>query len=181
MISRRSHQAEKTPAYAGAPTERLKYAPSIPHWSPRMKASPQITSAEPRIRMPAWRSASPKKRKTFPLKTAPITRAQNLAMSPKDAIQSRGTLSQPVPMSLGEHAMRASGRGRDGEHGLGEDVVEGKDPEELDHHALVHGSTHTFGASGRSHPFVTGDDRDDRAEQRGLYDRSPEVGGTGVV
>ena len=38
MISRRSHQAEKTPAYAGAPTERLKYAPSIPHCRPRMNA-----------------------------------------------------------------------------------------------------------------------------------------------
>src|SRR5436309_10321585 len=29
MTSRRSHHAENTPAYAGAPTERLKYAPSI--------------------------------------------------------------------------------------------------------------------------------------------------------
>ena len=64
-----------------------------------MKARPQITSAEPRIRMPACRSASPKKRKTFPFKTAPATRAQNLAMSPKDAIQSRGTLSQVRPIS----------------------------------------------------------------------------------
>ena len=65
-----------------------------------MKARPQITSAEPRIRMPACRSASPKKWKTFPLKTAPITRAQNLAMSPKDAIQSRGTLSQLEPKPI---------------------------------------------------------------------------------
>ena len=44
--------------------------------------------------MPAWRSASPKKWKTRPLNGA-RTRAQNLAMSPKEAIQSRGTLSQP--------------------------------------------------------------------------------------
>ena len=66
MISRRSHHALKTPALAGAPTERLKYAPSIPHWRPRMKQRPQITSVEPTIRIPAWRSASPKKRKTRP-------------------------------------------------------------------------------------------------------------------
>ena len=32
-----------------------------------MKARPQITSAEPRIRMPAWRSASPKKWNTLPV------------------------------------------------------------------------------------------------------------------
>src|SRR5215211_292267 len=70
----------------------------MPHWRPRMKASPQITSAEPRIRMPAWRSASPKKRKTRPLKTNATTRAQNLAMSPKDAIQSLGTESQVPPI-----------------------------------------------------------------------------------
>src|SRR5919107_5256875 len=151
----------------------------MPHWRPRMKARPQITSAEPRIRIPAWRSASPKKWKTLPLKTAPITRAQNLAMSPKDAIQSRGTLSQPVPIS--PRSLDHGDLGVRGEERLREDVVEGKDPEELDHHALVHGSTHTFGASGRSHPLVTGDDRDDRAEQGGLYDRPPEVGGTGVV
>ena len=34
-----------------------------------MNARPQITSAEPRIRMPAWRSASPKKWNTRPLYT----------------------------------------------------------------------------------------------------------------
>ena len=50
----------------GAPTLREKYAPSIPHWRPRMNTRPQITSVEPRIRIPAWRSASPKKRKTRP-------------------------------------------------------------------------------------------------------------------
>src|ERR671920_1919304 len=129
MISRRSHQAEKTPAYAGAPTERLKYAPSMPHWRPRMKARPQITSAEPRIRIPACRSASPKKWKTLPLKTAPITRAQNLAMSPKDAIQSRGTLSQPVPIS--PRSLDHRDLGVRCQQRLREHVVEGKDPEEL--------------------------------------------------
>ena len=40
-----------------------------------MKTIPQITSAEPRIRMPAWRRASPKKWNTRPLKTSPNVRA----------------------------------------------------------------------------------------------------------
>src|SRR5215217_4406361 len=93
MISRRSHQAAKTPAYAGAPTERLKYAPSIPHWRPRMNARPQITRAEPRIRMPAWRSVSPKKRSTRPPRTPAITRAPKFAISPNAAIHCRGCAS----------------------------------------------------------------------------------------
>src|SRR5918992_4426928 len=188
MISRRSHQAANTPAFEGAPTERLKYAPSMPHCRPRMKASPQITSAEPRIRMPAWRSASPKKWNTRPLNTSATTRAENLAMSPNEAIQSLGTDSQVRPIT-----QRARGAcecslsldhrdlGVGGEQGLGEDVVEREDAQELDHHALVHGSTHPFGASGGGHPLVTGDDRDDRAEQGGLHHRSPQVGGTRVV
>jgi hypothetical protein len=50
-----------------------------------MKASPQITIAEPRIRMPAWRSVSPKKRVTLPLSTSATTRPENLTMSPNEA------------------------------------------------------------------------------------------------
>src|SRR5262245_41922963 len=130
MISRRSHQAENTPAYAGAPTERLKYAPSMPHCRPRMNARPQITSAEPRIRMPAWRSASPKKRKTRRLKMSPTTRAQNFAMSPNDEIHSFGTLSQVSPISRRTRgACERSGSldhrdlGVGGEQRLREDVV----------------------------------------------------------
>src|SRR5215212_3284677 len=189
MISRRSHQAAKTPAYAGAPTERLKYAPSMPHWRPRMNARPQITSAEPRIRMPACRSASPKKWSTRPLKTEATMRAENLAMSPKDASQSRGTLSQLEPItspstrcvrgSLSSFDHRDLGMG--GEQRLGEDVVEGEDAEELDHHALVDRPPNAFGTSRGRHSLVTGDDRDDRAEQRRLHYRSPEVRGTRVV
>ena len=55
-----------------------------------------MTSVEERISIPAWRSASPKKRKTFSPKTSPTTRAQNLTISPNDAIQSRGMASQPL-------------------------------------------------------------------------------------
>ena len=61
-----------------------------------MKIRPQMTSVLERIRRPAWRSASPKKRKTRRPKTSPTTRVQNLTMSPKDAIHSRGMASQPV-------------------------------------------------------------------------------------
>ena len=53
---------------------RLKYAPSMPHCRPMMKIRPQITSVEDRISSPAWRSASPKKRKTLSVKTSATTR-----------------------------------------------------------------------------------------------------------
>ena len=36
----------------------------MPHCRPMMNTRPQITIVEERMRMPAWRSASPKKRKT---------------------------------------------------------------------------------------------------------------------
>src|SRR6266542_4192172 len=61
-ISRKSHHAENTPAYAGAPTARLKYAPSIPHSNPLMNTNPQITSVEDMINIPDWHNASPKNR-----------------------------------------------------------------------------------------------------------------------
>src|SRR3954470_22682622 len=172
MISRRSHQAENTPAYAGAPTERLKYAPSIPHWSPRMNARLQITSVDPRIRMPACRNASPKNLNTRPPNTSAKTRAANLAMSPKEATQSLGTASHDLPISSSRSQM-ADGRwqgfvllrsaicdlrslssvkslddrnlGMRGKRRLCEDVVEREDAEEGDHHALVHGPAHTLG------------------------------------
>ena len=44
--------------------------------------------------MPAWRSASPKKRNTRTLKTSPTTRAQKRTISPNEAIHSRGMASQ---------------------------------------------------------------------------------------
>ena len=59
-----------------------------------MKARPQITIAEPRIRMPAWRSASPKNLQDAAAEDLAHDPRQNLAMSPKVAIQSFGTASQ---------------------------------------------------------------------------------------
>ena len=64
-----------------------------------MNARPQMTIAEPRIRMPAWRSVSPAKRSVLPPNTSPITRPLNFAMSPSDASQSRGTSSQDEPIT----------------------------------------------------------------------------------
>ena len=64
-----------------------------------MKARPQITIAEPRIRIPAWRSASPKKRNTRPLNTPATTVPQKRAISPAEEIQSLGTDSHVFPMA----------------------------------------------------------------------------------
>ena len=76
-----------------------------------MNARPQITIAEPRIRMPAWRSASPKKWQDAPAEhRRAMTRAENLAMSPNEAIQSFGTSAQVLPVGVhpsSEHAARA--------------------------------------------------------------------------
>ena len=61
-----------------------------------MKIRPQMTIVEERIRMPAWRSVSPKKRRTLSVKTSTTMREQNLTISPNDEIQSLGTDSQPM-------------------------------------------------------------------------------------
>src|SRR5215210_2517799 len=143
----------------------------MPQVRPRMKARPTITRPEPRIRMPDWRSASPKKPNTRPLKTFAVIRARKRQISPKDSTQSRGTLSQVRPIS--RRARAACGRwssldhrdlGVRGQQRLREDVVEREDRKEGDHHALVHGSAHALGAARGGHALVTGDDRRDRAE-----------------
>ena len=61
-----------------------------------MKIRPQITIVDERIRTPAWRSASPKKRSTLSVKTSATMLEQNLTISPKELIQSLGTASQPI-------------------------------------------------------------------------------------
>src|SRR5688572_13328785 len=167
-----------------------------------MNTRPQMTIVEPRIRIPAWRSASPKNRKTRPEYTMPITLAEKRAMSPRLPSQSRGTANHPGisnnsrgcsasrPLPRGS-AVNREGRskasldhadlGMGGQQRLGEHVVEREHPQEGDDDGLVDRSTHPLGASGRIHPFVTADDRDDRPEHRALEDRSPEVGDRGVV
>ena len=61
-----------------------------------MNASDQITIVEPVIKIPACRSASPKKRNTLKRKSSRHTRIVNLTMSPNDANQSAGTANQLI-------------------------------------------------------------------------------------
>src|SRR3954466_11207953 len=126
---------------------RFRYAPSMPHWRPMMKQRPQITIVEPTIRTPACLSTSPKNLNTRPRKISPNTRAKNFVMSPKEAIQSFGTASQPISAApqLVRGGEEEAGRwgaerlsfdhadfGVGGEQRLGEDVVEREDAEERD-------------------------------------------------
>src|SRR5687767_15775139 len=115
-----------------------------------MNTIPQITRALPKIRIPAWRRASPKKWNTRPLKMSPKAWPQKRMMSPSEATQSRGTASQPIrkdsrPPSAVRRRPTADGRpcsggpssdhqdlGMGGEQRLGEHVVEGPDPREGD-------------------------------------------------
>jgi hypothetical protein len=77
-----------------------------------MNTRPQITTVEPRIRMPAWRSASPKNRITRPEYTIPSTLPEKRAMSPRLESQSRGTASHPGitrhPRTREQHQMSAA-------------------------------------------------------------------------
>src|SRR3954454_10733389 len=103
-----------------------------------------MTIVEPRIRIPAWRSASPKNWSTRPEYTRPMVRPQKRAIAPSEASQSRGTASQPgirEPPSL-DHLDLGVG----GEQGLGEHVVEREHPQEGDHHRLVDRPPHPGGA-----------------------------------
>ena len=59
-----------------------------------MNTRPQITSVEETIRIPAWRSASPKNRNTRSRSTSPTIREVNLTISPNDSIQPRGVASE---------------------------------------------------------------------------------------
>ena len=59
-----------------------------------MNTRPQITSVEETIRIPDWRSASPKNRNTRRRNTSPTIREVNLTISPNDSIQPRGVASR---------------------------------------------------------------------------------------
>src|SRR5262249_500659 len=153
-----------------------------------MNTRPQMTMVEPRIRMPVWRRASPKNWKTRPLKTSPATRARKPKIWRMELSEPGGTASHPAFIRTPPHQAAATSRSLDhlelgmrGEQGLREDVVEREDAHEGDHHRLIDGTTHPLGASGRSHPLVGANDRDNRPEQRGLEDRPPEVRDRGVV
>src|SRR4051812_2070131 len=114
-----------------------------------MKHRLQMTIVEPTIRTPAWRSASPKKRKTRPRKISPKTRAENLTMSPNEATQSLGTAIQPgisgqppclsplASRSLDDRDLRVRREQRLREH-----VVEREHAQERDDDRLVDSAAH---------------------------------------
>src|SRR5579884_3321256 len=133
-----------------------------------MNTSPQITSVEETIRIPAWRNASPKNRNTRSRNTSPTIREVNLTISPNDSTHPRGVASAPITRSLHD---RRDLRVRGQQH-LGEHIVERKDPQERDHHRLVDGPPHPLGPTRGGHPLVTTDHRDDRPEQGRLHHRS---------
>src|SRR5437588_5942953 len=142
-----------------------------------MNTSPQITRVEPTIKIPAWRSASPKNLKTRRPQTSASTCPTNLTSSPKVSIQPLGpATSSPISSPSGRqrsprsaHLLRDRGDlGMGSEQRLGEGVVEREDAVEGDHHRLVDCPPHAFGATRGRHPLVAADDGDDRPEQRRL-------------
>src|SRR5271165_1914289 len=124
-----------------------------------MNTRPQMTRVEETIRIPAWRSASPKKRNTRSLAISPTTLALNDTIEPNDSTRSRGTSSQPFPacsLSLdGSRIAVIAVPSLDdrrqfwvrGQQHLREHVVEREDPEERDHDRLIHRAPDALGAA----------------------------------
>ncbi len=112
-----------------------------------MNTRPQITIVDETIRIPACRSVSPKKRMTRSEKTSARMRPANFAISPNEAIQSRGMVSQPTlftaPPRLPDHVDLGMGR----QQRLREDVVEREDAQERDHDGLVDRSADALGTT----------------------------------
>src|ERR1700733_1247812 len=145
-----------------------------------MNIKVQMIVVEPTIRMPDWRSASPKKRNTRRPHTSRTIWPVNLPISPVDANHSRGIASSSpisdsplVPwQSLDHQDLRVRG-----EKSLREHVVEGEDRGEGEYDGLVDGAADALGAAGGGHALVAADDRDDRAVDGCLQHRAPQVGG----
>src|SRR5438067_12227882 len=104
-----------------------------------MKTRPQITSVEPTIRIPAWRSASPKNLNTRRPKISRKTCAMNLTISPNASTQPFGVNTNscisdrprtPLLRDRGDLGMSSQQR-------LRERVIEREDPVKRDHHRLI--------------------------------------------
>src|SRR5947209_11696950 len=107
-----------------------------------MNTSPQITSVEPTIRIPAWRSASPKNLNTRSPKISRNTCATNLTISPNASTQPFGVIISSS-ISAGVALLRDRGDlGMRGQQRLRERVVEREDPVKRDHHRLIHRAPH---------------------------------------
>src|ERR1700684_3334686 len=116
----------------------------------------QMTSVEKMIRMPAWRSVSPKKRNTRPPYTSRTIVLVKRPISPVDASHSRGRARNSFtgrPRSLDHEDLRMGGQQR-----LREDVVERADPQEGDHDSFVDRAAHPLGAARRRHALVAAHD-----------------------
>src|SRR4051812_40466447 len=101
-----------------------------------MKTKAQMISAEPRMRMPAWRIDSPKKRRPRPEKRRAAPRPPKRMPAPKAPSLVRGASSQAFMTPSPDRLQLRIGR----QQHRGEDVVEGEDPDQGDHHRLVDGS-----------------------------------------
>src|SRR5271154_3944427 len=114
----------------------------MPHGPrPVMNTNDQITTVEPTIKIPDWRSASPKNRNTRRLHTSRTIVPVKRPISPVAASHSRGIASSsftarssylPQSSLLDHQDLRVRGEER-----LREDVVERADAEESDHDRLV--------------------------------------------
>src|SRR5271167_2097761 len=147
----------------------------MPHTpKPVTNTSAQMTAVEPTIRMPAWRSDSPKKRSTRPPQTSRTMLPVKRPISPVVVSHSRGSASSSFiaalplwPSAVLRHWLSSARRSLDhedvgvgGEQRLGEYVVERADPQERDHDRLVDRAPHPLGAAGGRHALVAADDRD---------------------
>src|SRR5947209_19225735 len=113
-----------------------------------MKTRPQMTSVEETMRMPDWRSASPKNLSTRRRSTSPTTFEVNLTISPNDSIQPRGAARTPFMPALQSFACSlddCGDLGVGGQQRLREGVVEGEDAQEGDHDRLVDGAPQPLG------------------------------------
>src|SRR5207237_423412 len=125
------------------------------------------------IRIPAWRSASPKNLNTRSPKISRNTCATNLTISPNASTQPFGVIISSC-ISAGVALLRDRGDlGMRGQQRLRERVVEREDPVKRDHHRLIHRTHHPLRPTRSGHPLITTHDRDDRPEHRRLQHRHP--------
>src|SRR5205823_348183 len=161
-----------------------------------MNTSPSTISAEPTIRIPAWRSVSPMNRSTLPPSTLAATLRQNLEASPKALSADSGLASALIGVHLamngdsapplgagwpkfvpepGTSSRRVERRVR-GQQRLRERVVDRADTNERDYHRLIYGAADALRAPGGGQALVAADDRDHRAEDRRLEQHGLELG-----
>src|SRR5947209_17739304 len=121
-----------------------------------MNTSPSTITADPVIRIPAWRSVSTMNFSTRPLKTLITICQQKREASPKEIAAANGRAKGFI-VSSRRVQHRVGGQQR-----LREDVVDRPDPQKRDHHRLVDRASDSLGAARGGQALVTADDRDHR-------------------